>query len=163
MGYPVRVEGPFGSAFHRPNQSNRLVLVGSGTGFAPVWAIAVAALHEDPECSICLIGAARTFDSLYIMSALELAANFPNTSVVACVGDLDEPLDSIMPGSPLVHLPKDLGSDDIVYGAGGPSFIDVLGRICASSEASFFSDPFEPASPPRVSWTEKAKAWIAAI
>lgn len=162
-GHAVRIEGPFGRAFHRPNQSNRLILVGSGTGFAPVWAIAAAALRENPARHIVLIAATRTAESFYMVEALELAERFPNTTVIPCIGDLDEPLGRIMPGSPLVHLPKDLGDEDIMYAAGGPSLIDVLGRVAADCNAMFFSDPFEPSIPLRTSWKAKAKAWIAAV
>lgn len=46
-GHPVTLNGPFGSAYFRPGLSNRLVLVGSGTGFAPIWSIADAAMEEN--------------------------------------------------------------------------------------------------------------------
>lgn len=162
-GHLVRIEGPFGRAFHRPNLTKRLVLVGSGTGFAPVWAVAAAALRENPARRIVLIAATRSPGSFYMAETLDLAARFANTEVVACVSELNEPMGRIRPGSPLIHLPKDLGSDDMVYAAGGPSLVDVLGRVAAKCDAAFFSDPFEPANPPRTTWSERAKAWIAAM
>ena len=44
IGHRVRLTGPFGSAFLRPDHSGSIVLVASGTGFAPMWSIAVAAI-----------------------------------------------------------------------------------------------------------------------
>jgi 3-phenylpropionate/trans-cinnamate dioxygenase ferredoxin reductase subunit len=46
IGHRVKITGPYGSAFLRPNHSGSIVLVASGTGFAPMWSIAVAAILE---------------------------------------------------------------------------------------------------------------------
>src|SRR3954463_1528821 len=39
-GHRVRLTGPFGSAFFREGHAGRVVLVASGTGFAPMWSVA---------------------------------------------------------------------------------------------------------------------------
>src|SRR5439155_19300565 len=49
VGHRVKVTGPYGSAFLRRNHSGSIVLVASGTGFAPIWSIAVAAILERPQ------------------------------------------------------------------------------------------------------------------
>jgi CDP-4-dehydro-6-deoxyglucose reductase len=56
-GHRLRMEGPFGRAFLRPG--GRLILAGSGTGFAPIWAIACVALREYRNRPIVLIAGAR--------------------------------------------------------------------------------------------------------
>ena len=43
VGHRVKLTGPFGSAYLRPGLNNPMVLVASGTGFAPIWSIADAA------------------------------------------------------------------------------------------------------------------------
>src|SRR5262245_50528322 len=48
-GHRVKLKGPFGAAYLRPGLPNRLVLVAGGTGFAPIWAIADAAMREHYE------------------------------------------------------------------------------------------------------------------
>jgi 3-phenylpropionate/trans-cinnamate dioxygenase ferredoxin reductase subunit len=48
-GHRVRLTGPFGHAFFRPGHRGRIVLVASGTGFAPMWSIAAAAMTEQPR------------------------------------------------------------------------------------------------------------------
>jgi 3-phenylpropionate/trans-cinnamate dioxygenase ferredoxin reductase subunit len=69
-GHRVKLQGPFGTAFLRPASRNRLVLVASSTGFAPIWSIAVAAIREHRRRHIVMVVGARTIDSLYMINAL---------------------------------------------------------------------------------------------
>ena len=65
-GHPVAIEGPFGSAFFREGKTARLILASSGTGFAPIWSIACAALRENPLRKILVIaGVAHGRSDLY--------------------------------------------------------------------------------------------------
>jgi len=54
------IPGPFGLAFLRPASVNQLVLIASGTGFAPIWSIAVAAIREHQDRHIVMVVGART-------------------------------------------------------------------------------------------------------
>src|SRR5690606_4295270 len=74
-GHHVEIIGPNGRAFVRPAPEARLVLIGSGTGFAPVWAIAATLLREAPmhPRQIILAGASSTLDTFYMAPALEFA------------------------------------------------------------------------------------------
>ena len=56
IGHRVKITGPLGSAFLRPKHSGSLVLVASGTGFAPMWSIAVAAILERPQRELDIRG-----------------------------------------------------------------------------------------------------------
>ena len=79
----MKLEGPFGSAYLRPNQGNRLVLVAGGTGFAPIWSIADAASARTSggvRSSWC--GRTRSINSLYIIPALTRLATCPNVTIV---------------------------------------------------------------------------------
>ena len=49
VGHRVKLTGPFGSAFFRPKHRGRIVVVASGTGFAPMWSVATAAIKEWPQ------------------------------------------------------------------------------------------------------------------
>jgi hypothetical protein len=73
-GHAVAIEGPFGSAFFREGKSARLILASSGTGFAPIWSIACAALRENPYRQIFVIAGVRTDDPIYMSAALERLA-----------------------------------------------------------------------------------------
>ena len=69
-GHRVIVEGPFGGAFYRPGPT-RLVLVGTTTGWAPLWAIARAARLEEPDRRMRVVVGARRSQNLYMSDALK--------------------------------------------------------------------------------------------
>ena len=87
VGHRVKVTGPFGSAFLRPNHAGSIVLVASGTGFAPMWSIAVAAIMERPQREMVFVVAARKLQSLYMHSALCRLALFPNVTIIPIVSE----------------------------------------------------------------------------
>ena len=69
--------GPNGWAYFRPNLYNRLILIGTNTGFAPIWSIAVAALRENPDRRMMIIAGGRSVEALYMGPALVRLARFP--------------------------------------------------------------------------------------
>ncbi len=85
-GHSVSIEGPYGSAFLREGNTGRLVLISSGTGFAPIWSIACAALRENPEREILLIAGVRTADPIYMTPALGRLVRFPNVEIIVAIG-----------------------------------------------------------------------------
>lgn len=159
-GHAVWIEGPFGQSFLRPRLANRLVLVGSGTGFAPIWAVAAAALRENPTRSIVLIAATRRLASFYMAPALDQVRRFPNVSIIANVEELAQAYGSLVPGRAIDRLPRFL-SDDIVYAAGAPALVEGVAETAEAAGATFYSDPFEPAAPQPQGWLESAKAWLS--
>jgi NAD(P)H-flavin reductase/ferredoxin len=140
-GHKVRLRGPFGSAFLRRERQNRLVLVSGGTGFAPIWAIADAALREWPERPLTMVVGVRSIESLYMCHALELLATLPNVAlfVVAEMPQNISPL--ILGGRPTDHLPE-LSSDDDVIAAGPPPLVDAVAERARGAGATFRADPF---------------------
>ena len=87
VGHRVRLTGPLGSAFFRPNHAGRTVLVASGTGFAPMWSIAVAAMTERPQRELMFVVAARKLQSFYMHAALCRLALFPNVTIIPVVSE----------------------------------------------------------------------------
>ena len=87
IGHRVKVTGPSGGAFLRPNHSGRLVLVASGTGFAPMWSVAAAAILERPQREIIFVVSARRLRSLYMHAALCRLALFPNVTIILTVSE----------------------------------------------------------------------------
>src|SRR5260370_38357753 len=69
-GHRVKIQGPFGLAFLRPASLSRLVLVASGTGFAPIWSIAVAAIRGNQRRHVVMVICARTMESPDVMHGL---------------------------------------------------------------------------------------------
>src|SRR5581483_7030348 len=85
VGHRVRVTGPLGTAFFRPDHRGRIVLVASGTGFAPMWSIAAAAITEQPRRELIFLVAARKIQSFYMHAALCRLALFPNVTIIPMV------------------------------------------------------------------------------
>lgn len=158
-GHRVTIEGPFGHAFLRPNQTNRLVLFGTGTGFAPVWAVCDAALKENPDREILILTGARSVNSLYMWPALDIASRFKNVAVVATTEQAHPQYPHLRTGHPLEHLPK-LRRDDIVYAAGSPEMVTTLGKRAQQADALFYSDPFEAAASESEDWITRAVSWL---
>ena len=161
-GHRVKMTGPFGAAYFRADQRGRLVLISGGTGFAPIWAIAEAAIKERPARELILIAGARELCSLYMIPALCRLALFPRVTIIATVSSQQDVTPAIRHGSPTSYLPP-LSSRDVVYVAGAPALVDAVGQIARASGASCFADPFLPA-PDRVeerTFFSRTTAWFA--
>jgi NAD(P)H-flavin reductase/ferredoxin len=141
VGHRARLTGPFGSAFFRPNHTGRTVLVASGTGFAPIWSIAVAAIKERPHRALMLIVAARTLRSFYMHGALCRLAQFPNVTIIPVVSEPQTISRVFRSGRPTDYLPA-LLPDDVVYASGAPEMIRSVARIARDAGTRCYADPF---------------------
>jgi NAD(P)H-flavin reductase len=81
VGHHLKVAGPFGTAFFRPESNKRLALIAGGTGYAPILSIAAAALKENRSRTIALVVGARKAASIYILRGLIALRRNPNVSV----------------------------------------------------------------------------------
>lgn len=143
-GHPVTLNGPFGSAYFRPYLANRLVLVGSGTGFAPIWSIADAAIEENPWRDVVLMAAAKTLPSLYMAPAFRRLRDYPNVQLIPTVSEKPANASRIVrQGRPTEHMPE-LTPDDIVYACGAPQMVDAVKDMALAASATFYADPFTP-------------------
>jgi NAD(P)H-flavin reductase len=141
----VKLLGPFGSAFFRPGRPHRLVLVAGGTGFAPVWSIADAAMNENPERELVLVVGARRLESLYMIPALSRLARYRNVSIIPVTSEPQSLSRVVREGRQADHLPA-LSPYDLVYAAGAPSMVESVARIAGAAGARCYADPFEPMS-----------------
>jgi NAD(P)H-flavin reductase/ferredoxin len=143
-GHPVTLNGPFGSAYFRPGLDNRLILIGSGTGFAPIWSIADAAIEEDPTREMVLIAAAKAMPSLYMAPAFRRLRDYPNVRLIPTVSEKPDNIARIVrKGRPTDHMPE-LTPDDIVYACGAPQMVDAVKDLALAAGATFYADPFTP-------------------
>src|SRR6266700_6451356 len=145
-GHRLRMEGPFGRAFLRTGEKGRLILAGSGTGFAPIWAIACMALHEDRDRPIVMIAGARSLSALYMKPALAQLARLPNATVIPTIEEGPSPHPLVRIGRIEAQMPP-LTASDIVYACGSPRMVDALADCVNSAGATFYADPFESAGP----------------
>lgn len=143
-GHPVTLSGPFGSAYLRPALSNRLVLVGSGTGFAPIWSIADAAMEENPWRQMVVMAAAKTLPSLYMAPAFRRLRDYPNVRLMPTVSEAAANAPRMVrKGRPTDYMPR-LTPDDIVYACGAPQMVDAVKDLALAAGATFYADPFTP-------------------
>jgi CDP-4-dehydro-6-deoxyglucose reductase len=143
-GHRLRMHGPFGQAFLRPGGRGRLILAGSGTGFAPIWAIACMALRENRNRPIVVIAGARRLSGFYMSPALVRLARLPNVTIIPTIEE-PSPHSAVRIGRIEAHLPS-LDASDIVYACGSPRMVDALADRVNSAGATFYADPFEPAA-----------------
>ena len=144
-GHRVKISGPYGAAYFRPNLDNRLILVCTGTGFSPIWAILAAALHENPKRRIVLVAGARSLDTLYMGPVLGTLARFRNVLVLPVCSTPQSTTKVVKLGRPTDFIPR-LHATDIVYTCGVPGMVDTVKSIAARAGAVCYADPFLPST-----------------
>jgi NAD(P)H-flavin reductase len=71
IGQPVGLRGPFGECCYRPDNRRRpLLLIGTGTGLAPLMGVLRDALTRGHSGPIRIYHGARNLDGLYLWQAL---------------------------------------------------------------------------------------------
>ena len=142
VGHRVRVRGPFGHAFFRKGEG-RLVLVSTGTGWAPIWAIARAARYLEPEREMIVVAGAREAGDLYMRACRDWLRQ---TGVVRLVLSSTRAAGrDVQPGRVTRHLPQ-LTRSDTVFAAGAPEMVSAVEFLAATAGARCFADPFLPSS-----------------
>jgi CDP-4-dehydro-6-deoxyglucose reductase, E3 len=150
----LRFEGPLGTFFLRESGDRPVILLASGTGFAPVKALIEHSFHSGASRLMVLYWGARARADLYMHELPERwAAMHGNFKYVPV---LSEPLpgDNWTGRTGLVHQAVMQDMPDMsgcqVYACGSPLMIESAHRdftsLCGLSEEEFFSDAFTPAS-----------------
>jgi CDP-4-dehydro-6-deoxyglucose reductase len=155
----LRVEGPFGSFFLREDSAKPIVLLASGTGFAPIKAIVEHMKMKGIGRPATLYWGCRTKADLYLHEwALQAAAEMPNLTYVPV---LSEPRadDGWTGRTGFVHhaVMADLPdlSQHQVYACGAPVMVEAARRDfverCGLPADEFYADSFtsEATSAPR--------------
>jgi CDP-4-dehydro-6-deoxyglucose reductase len=146
----LRFEGPLGTFFLREDSDKPMVLLASGTGFAPIKAIIEHAAHRKSNRPMTLYWGGRRPKDLY-MHALceEWAATLPGFCYVPVISDAT-PEDGWSGRSGFVHraviddLPDLSGYQ--VYACGAPIVVDSAKRDfvaqCGLPQEEFYADAF---------------------
>jgi NAD(P)H-flavin reductase/ferredoxin len=138
-GHKVTISGPYGHAFYR-EAPGRLVLVASGTGWAPIWSVARAARLAQPKREIVAVACARDPRNLYMGPSMEwLAVNGVRDIVLTATGERAG--GDIRFGRPTEFLPA-LRPTDTVYAAGAPEMVAAVRLLAHSAGAECHADPF---------------------
>ncbi len=150
----VRIEGPFGTFFLREDSDKPIILLASGTGFAPIKAMIEHALHKRIQRPMTLYWGCRARVDLYLNDLPERWQHDHGLRYIPVLSDA-QPADRWTGRTGLVHRAVMEDHPDLsgfqVYACGSPLMVeaaqhDFTGR-CGLPEDEFYSDSFTPSVP----------------
>jgi CDP-4-dehydro-6-deoxyglucose reductase len=151
----LRFEGPLGTFFLRDDSDKPIILLASGTGFAPIKAILEHAFHAGTSRPLTLYWGARVRDDIYMPELPEAWARAHANFKYVPVLSEPPPGDHWAGRTGLVHQAvmqdiRDLRSYQ-VYACGAPIMVESAHRDFTSQrglpDEEFFSDAFTPSKP----------------
>jgi CDP-4-dehydro-6-deoxyglucose reductase len=150
----LRFEGPLGTFFLREESAKPIILVASGTGFAPIKAILEHAFHKGIERPMTLYWGGRRPADLYLNELVESWQRDHGITYVPVVSDAT-PEDNWTGRTGFVHRAVMQDFPDMtgyqVYACGAPIVVESAHKEftsqCGLPEDEFFSDAFTPAAP----------------
>ncbi len=146
----LRFEGPHGSFFLREDSDKPIVLLASGTGFAPIKALVEHLIHLQSTRPVSLYWGGRRPQDLYMLALCEAwAADLPHLQFIPVVSDA-LPEDNWQGRSGFVHAAVMADLPDLsghqVYACGAPIVVDSAQRDfvarCALPADEFYADAF---------------------
>ena len=162
-GDRVEVRGPFGDAFWDGRQPDRVLLLGGGTGMAPMMSVLDAALRDgQPAEQIHVYHGVRTGDDLYVEELLQRRVRDHGIHFVPVFAE--QRATGVRTG----HLHEAVASDfnDLsaatVHVAGPPPMVEAVRQLVTSrgtAPARVRADAFHPAEPEKRSLWERITSW----
>lgn len=152
-GAIIRIQAPLGTFFIKKNSCAPLLLLATGTGFAPIKSILHYLTGHDPKRSVHLYWGARHEADLYQAGvAAEMIAALPNARFTQV---LSRPQEGWQGAKGYIHQKVMEDYTDLsgyeVYACGSPAMIadaqKLLETNCKLPACSFFSDAFSPSTP----------------
>jgi CDP-4-dehydro-6-deoxyglucose reductase len=149
----LRIEGPFGSFFLREDSDLPIVMVASGTGFAPIKAIVEHMVHQNIQRPVTLYWGGRRPVDLYMDAhAKQWSQTIADFTYIPVVSDA-LPEDTWTGRTGFVHravmddFPSLMGHQ--VYACGAPIVVESARREfvsqCGLPDEAFFADSFTSA------------------
>ena len=152
LGAAVHLAGPFGKCVYQDQFADRpILMIGSGTGLAPLYSVASDALQRGHRAPIRLYHGSATEDGLYFMQELAaLAHDNPQFSYL-------QSADIVYSDRPAVGSPLKFALDQIpdltgwiVFACGHPNLVESAKKrafLAGASLKEIFADPFVDQSP----------------
>jgi CDP-4-dehydro-6-deoxyglucose reductase, E3 len=146
----LRMEGPFGSFFLREDSNKPIILLASGTGFAPIKALIQQLRHKGSTRDITLYWGCRRKADLYQHEwCLQTAAELGNLRYEPVLSE-PRPSDNWVGRTGLVHRAVMADWPDLsghqVYACGAPIMVDSarrdLSAHCGFPAEEFYADSF---------------------
>ena len=149
----LRFEGPLGTFFLREDSNKPLILLASGTGFAPIKAIIEHAIHKAIQRPIALYWGCRVRDDLYMNALAESWVRDHGIKYVPVLSDARAE-DHWIGRTGFVHRAVMADFPDMsgyqVYACGAPIVIESalsdFSEQCRLPPDDFFSDAFTPSA-----------------
>jgi CDP-4-dehydro-6-deoxyglucose reductase, E3 len=150
----LRIEGPFGSFYLREDSDKPLVLLASGTGFAPIKALIEHMQQRSIQRPAVLYWGCRSKADLYLHDwALNAASQMPHLRYVPVLSEPKE-TDGWSGRTGLVHQTVMQDWPDLsqhqVYACGAPVMVDAAKHDfveqCGLPATEFFADAFTTAA-----------------
>lgn len=149
----LRFEGPLGTFYLREDSNKPMILLASGTGFAPIKSIIEHAVHKVIKRPITLYWGCRMRADLYLNDLAESWASTYGINYVPVLSDA-RPEDNWSGRSGFVHraVMKDFPDMSVhqVYACGSPIVIESalsdFTEQCRLPPDDFFSDSFTPSA-----------------
>lgn len=151
LGEAMRIQGPHGSCFYVPGKPEQpMLLIGTGTGLAPLHGIVCDALASGHTGPVHLYHGARSKTDLYLVDELRaLAERFPNLEYRPCV------LEGDAGGTCTVGKVDDIGfgsHPDLKgwrsYFCGAPELVNRMRKrayLAGAALSDIYADAFLPA------------------
>lgn len=151
----LRFEGPLGTFFLREDSDKPIILLASGTGFAPIKAIVEHALYKGIARPMTLYWGGRVRADLYLNALAESWAQAQHLRYIPVLSEA-RPEDAWTGRTGFVHRAVMEDYPDLsgyqVYACGAPLMVEAAHRdftaSCGLPEEEFYSDAFTPAEPP---------------
>jgi CDP-4-dehydro-6-deoxyglucose reductase len=146
----LRLEGPFGSFFLREDAPGPVILLASGTGFAPIKAIVEHLRHKGDARPVHLYWGCRSLVDLYAHAWLvEAARTMPQLTYVPVLSE-PKPTDEWTGRTGFVHLAVMADFPDLslhqVYACGAPIMVETAQREFVTHRGlppdNFYADSF---------------------
>lgn len=146
----LRLEGPFGSFFLREDSQLPIVMLASGTGFAPIKSIVEHMVQQNIHRPVTLYWGGRRPGDLYMNELVEQwAKTIPDFTYIPVISDA-LPEDGWIGRTGFVHRAVMQDLPDLsgyqVYACGAPIVVDSARRefvaACKLPEDAFFADSF---------------------
>ena len=146
----LRVDGPFGSFFLREDSDKPIILLASGTGFAPIKAIIEHLQHTNSQRQAVLYWGCRSKADLYLHDwALNAAAQMPNLTYIPVLSE-PKPEDAWNGRTGFVHQVVMHDHPNLmnhqVYACGVPVMVESAKRDfemkCGLPNDEFYADSF---------------------
>src|SRR5690606_22441030 len=133
----LRCEGPLGSFFLREDTDKPIILLGSGTGFAPLKAMVEHMVHRGVQREVTLYWGGRRPRDLYMDELAETwARDLPGFKYVPVVSEA-KPGDDWQGRTGFVHLAVMEDFPDLsghqVYACGTPAMVEAASRDLVAS------------------------------